>query len=199
MTMPSFDCPVCRNPLTWDVVFAHQGVRDAMIALVNAHPDGKKLLRPLLSYIGLFSPKKSAMRYERIASLANELVGMIGKAQIERNDRIYSAPADYWQEAMNEIVMRHHSGSLRVPLTSHGYLLEIIAGYSNKAEAAAEKKLEQQRSGYAGAGRNPARQMTPVSQNGPVPANATLSKSEMPQYVRDELNLLKDKRRQHGN
>lgn len=198
MTMPSFDCPVCRNPLTWDVVFAHQGVREAMIALVNAHPDGKKLLRPLLSYIGLFSPQKSAMRYERIAALANELVGMIGKAQIERNGRIYSAPTDYWQEAMNEIVNRHHAGSLRVPLTSHGYLLEIIAGYSNKAEAASEKKLEQQRAGYAGAGANPSRQTT-VSQGGFVPLNAALPKSEMPQHVRDELNLLKDKRRQHGN
>jgi hypothetical protein len=52
-SLPTFDCPVCRNPLSWDIVFAHQGVRDTMLALVNAHAEGRKLLRPMLAYIGL--------------------------------------------------------------------------------------------------------------------------------------------------
>ena len=199
MTMPSFDCPVCRNPLTWDVVFAHQGVREAMIALVNAHPDGSKLLRPLLGYIGLFAPKKTPMRYERIADMADELVGMIRKAQVERNGRVYAAPLDYWKQGMSEILARRDAGTLRVPLSSHGYLFEIIVGYSDKADAIAETKLEQQRAGYSGVGSNPARQ-TSVMQAGPVPLNASLPKSEMPQHIRDQLNEMKEKqRRQHGN
>ena len=190
MTMPSFDCPVCRNPLTWDVVFAHQGVRKAMIALVNAHPEGEKLLRPLLGYIGLFAPKKTSMRYERIADMADELVGMIRKAQIERNSRVYAAPLDYWKQGMAEILARRDSGALRVPLSSHGYLFEIIVGYSEKAVASAETKLEQQRAGYAGAGCNPKRQ-TSVMQSGPIPLNASLPKSEMPMHVKEALGLLK--------
>lgn len=196
MTMPSFDCPVCRNPLTWDVVFAHTGVREAMIALVNAHQDGSKLLRPLLGYIGLFAPKKTSMRYERIADMADELVCMIRKAQIERNGRVYSAPLDYWKQGMAEILARRDAGALRVPLTSHGYLFEIIVGYSDKAEASAETKLEQQRAGYAGAGSNPAKQAS-VVQTGPVTLNASLQKSEMPQHVRDQINLIKDRQKKH--
>lgn len=192
MTMPAFDCPVCRNPLTWDVVFAHQGVREAMLALINAHPDGNKLLRPLLGYIGLFAPKKTAMRYERVASLANELVGMIRKAQIERDGRAYVAPTGYWQQAMEEIVARNHAGALRTPLASHGYLFEIIVGYASKAEAMSENKLEQQRFGQAGSGANPNRQDS-SSESGPIRINAALPKMAMPEHVRAALHGTKKK------
>ena len=58
MTMPTITCPVCRNQLTWETIFAHEGVREAMVALVNAHPSASKLLRPLLGYVGLFAPEK---------------------------------------------------------------------------------------------------------------------------------------------
>lgn len=189
MTMPAFDCPVCRNPLTWDVVFAHQGVREAMLALVNAHPDGSKLLRPLLAYIGLFAPHKTAMRYERIASLARELVGMIRTAQVERAGRSWPAPTEYWQRAMDDIVTRHHAGGIKTPLASHGYLFEIIAGYAGKAEAAAETRTEKQRAGHAGHGANPNRDGNVTSTTGLIRLDATLPKSEMPQHVREALNL----------
>lgn len=39
MALPSFHCPVCRNVLTAEVVFAHEGIRDAILLLVNAHPE----------------------------------------------------------------------------------------------------------------------------------------------------------------
>lgn len=193
MTMPSFDCPVCRNPLTWDVVFAHQGVREAMLALVNAHPEGRHLLRPLLGYISLFSPKKSAMRYERIATLANELVAMIRAAQIERNGCVYSAPTGYWQQAFDELITRNHAGALRTPLASHGYLLEVLVGYASKAESGAETAREKQRAGHAGfgaAGDRPAGAQV----SGPVRLDATLPKTEMPGHVREALKNLSKER-----
>ena len=190
MSMPAFDCPVCRNPLTWEVVFAHQGVREAMLALVNAHPDGSKLLRPLLGYIGLFAPKKTAMRYERIASLATELVGMIRTAQIERDCRTYTAPAGYWQQAMEEMIARNHAGALRTPLPSHGYLFEIIVGYASKAEAASETRQEQQRAGHAGMGINPNRDGNVRSASGPIRVDASLPKGKMPEHVREALHKM---------
>ena len=190
MTMPEFHCPVCRNPLTWDVVFAHEGVREAMLALVDAHPDARNLLRPMLGYIGLFAPVKTTMRYERIASLAAELTGMIRTARVERGGQTHVAPVGYWQQAFEDIIARHHAGALRVPLGSHGYLLEIIIGYASKAEAASETKLEQQRAGQAGAGRNPGRP-DPASTSGPVRLDAALTKGQMPEHVRQELGLAK--------
>jgi len=193
MTMPSFDCPVCRNPLTWDVVFAHQGVREAMLALVNAHPDGARLLRPLLGYIGLFAPKRTAMRYERVAGLANELVAMIRSAQIERDGRVWPAPVAYWQQAFEELVNRGHAGGLRTPLGSHGYLFEVIVGYANKAEAKSESTAEKQRAGHAGFGAVPDRPA--VQTSGPVRLDASLPKTAMPAHVREQLNSLKTRNR----
>lgn len=188
--LPTFDCPVCRNPLTWDVVFAHQGVRDAMLALVNAHAEGRKLLRPLLSYITLFAPAKTALRYERVASLSNELVEMIRSATLQRAGRTWAAPLDYWRQGMEEVVQRAHSTSgLRLPLTSHGYLLEVVMGYANRSEAAAETKVEQQRAGHAGHGTQPDRAAT-AQHGGPVRLDAKLPKREMPQHIREQLNQL---------
>ncbi len=192
MPLPTFDCPVCRNPLTWDVVFAHQGVRDSMLALVNAHPEGRKLLRPLLSYVTLFSPKKAAMRYERVASLVNELVEMIREAQIERNGQVWAAPLAYWQRSLEEVVSRAHAGALRTPLSSHGYLLEVIADQAGRAEANAERQIEAQRAGHAGAGTAPAR-MQAVTLAEPAPRAA------IPEQVRQEMLRAAKSRRADNN
>ncbi|HJU70350.1 MAG TPA: hypothetical protein VJ603_00735 [Paucimonas sp.] len=189
-SLPVFDCPVCRNPLSWDIVFAHQGVREAMLALVNAHADGQKLLRPLLGYITLFAPKKTAMRYERIATLANELVAMIRVAQIERDGRIWPAPASYWQQAFDEVIARHHAGTLRTPLASHGYLFEILVGYASKAESRAETAHEAQRAGHAGTG-TAAERRDGIQTGGPIKVDATLPKARMPDEVRAALGKMK--------
>lgn len=187
-SLPTFDCPVCRNPLSWDVVFAHQGVREAMMALVNVHAEGRKLLRPMLSYINLFAPGKTAIRYERIASLASELVKMIGPATIERNGRLWPAPSDYWRQGFEEVVNRAHSNSgLRLPLNSHGYLLEVIAGYASKNEAQEETKMEQQRAGHAGTGSH-RQQTTTVGLPAAIQAITEQPRSVMPDEARQQLN-----------
>ena len=104
MTLPTFTCPICRNQLTWETIFSHEGVREAMLALVNAHPSASKLLRPLLGYVGMFAPEKTAMRYERIAALLDELVAMIQSAKVKRDGTVYAAPLDYWANAFNEVL-----------------------------------------------------------------------------------------------
>jgi hypothetical protein len=53
---------------------------------------------------------------------------------------------------------------LTLPLKSHGYLLEIIAGYGNKAEAKAEAQTEARRGGH-----------TPVGRQTQTPPNLPLS------------------------
>ncbi len=181
--LPTFDCPVCRNPLTWDIVFAHQGVRDAMLALVDGHPDARKLLRPMLSYITLFAPRKTALRYERIATLASELTAMVKGASIERDGAVYAAPLGYWQQGFEEVVARSHTGTLRTPLAGHGYLLEVIAGYARKTDGEAEKKREAQRSGMAGAGTHADRVATPINTSGPTKLDVAVPRKGMPASV----------------
>lgn len=163
MPLPSFTCPVCRNPLTADVVFAHEGVRDAILQLINAHAEGGKLLRPLLAYVGMFAPLKTEMRYERVAAVLAEVVNSI-KAGIVRDTHgvTHAAPLDYWRQAFEEMAARRDAGSLKLPLKSHGYLHTVVIGLASKAAAAAERKTEAQRAGHAGMGTQ-ADRMQPIT------------------------------------
>ncbi|SOZ12057.1 hypothetical protein [Cupriavidus taiwanensis] len=181
MPLPTFRCPVCRNALTLDVVFAHDGVRDAILHLVNAHPEAGRLLRPLLAYVGLFAPVKTEMRYERVAAILGELVPMVHAGTVrDTHGQVWPAPMDYWRQALEEMVARRDTGGLKLPLKSHGYLTAIVAGLSNKTAASAERRTEAQRAGHAGAGTAPAR-MQPVTIAEPAPRSA------IPENVRQDM------------
>lgn len=188
MTLPTFDCPVCRNTLTIETVFAHQGVRDAIQALVDAHTDAAKLLRPLLGYVGLFAPIKTTMRYERIAALLHELIPGIRSASLQANDRLYVVPMDYWRQAMEEMLSRRDASALRLPLKNHAYLEKILVGYCEKAESRKETVIEKQRAGHSGFGNT----RTQIStEAGPVKLDASLSKTKMPEHVKEALKKIK--------
>jgi hypothetical protein len=74
---------------------------------------------------------------------------MMETGRIERNGRTWAAPLDYWQTALDAILA---NATLRRPLKSHGYLLEVLAGQTDRAEAKAETQVEQRRQGAAGTG-----------------------------------------------
>lgn len=172
MPLPAFRCPVCRNALTLDVVFAHDGVRDAILHLVNAHPEAGRLLRPLLGYVGLFAPVKTEMRYERVAAILGELVPMIHAGTVsDPHGQVFAAPLEYWRLAFEEMLSRCDAGALKLPLKSHGYLTAIVVCMSGKAAASAERHTEAQRAGHAGAG-TPSARLQSVAISSPTPRAA---------------------------
>lgn len=181
MPLPTFHCPACRNPLTAEIVIANESVRECIVLLMEAHPSAAQLLRPLLSYLGLFAPAKQAIRYERMAAILAELVPMIRSGQVQRSGRAWPAPLDYWRQALEEVVSRGHLGGLTLPLKSQGYLLEVVAQLAAKDDSKRESTLERQRAGQAGAGTAPERaaQTTTVSEPATRPA--------MPTHIRDQL------------
>lgn len=185
MALPTFHCPACRNPLTFETVMANEAVRECIVLLMDAHPSASSLLRPLLSYLGLFAPAKNAIRYERMATLLSDLVPMIKSCEVKRNGQRMTAPLDYWRQALEEVVTRGHSGQIKLPLTSHGYLLECVVQMVAKADAHAETRVEKQRQGHAGLGTAPARTAQVVTESTPREA--------MPADVRELL--LKTKQR----
>ena len=84
---------------------------------------GKAAIR----YVGLFRPAKSQLSWSRTAKLLNELMPMI-KAQEAVRDGVSSpAPAAAWLHGFNETVNARDQGRLKLPLKSHGYLLEIVS------------------------------------------------------------------------
>lgn len=135
-------CPACGAVFSLDALLGNEGAREAVMAAMQfPAPVGWLLIR----YLALFRPGERQLSMDRVASLLNELLPMIQAAQIERNGRIWSAPQDYWKLALEDMISKRDK--LTLPLKSHGYLLEIIAGYSNKAEAKEEIRGEQRKTG----------------------------------------------------
>lgn len=161
MPLPQICCPNCRAVMSLDVVFADDAPREALNAIVDAHPAGETFVKPLLRYIGLFAPAKSQMSHTRIAALVNELAPMIRSAQIERNGRTWACPIDYWRQGFEQMLSQRDQGRLKLPLKSHGYLLEVLAGFADKAESRAESHTEHQRQGHSGLGTPEARASPP--------------------------------------
>lgn len=135
-------CPACGAAASLDVLIANDSAREAvMAALLLPAPLGKLLVQ----YLGLFRPAKRQLSFDRVAALLNELQPMIGAGRIERGGRVWAAPVEAWRMALEEMAAKR--GALTLPLKSHGYLLAIIVGYTDKAEARAEAQEENRRAG----------------------------------------------------
>lgn len=134
------NCPACGATFSLDAIIGHEGAREAVLAALQLPaPLGKTLIQ----YVGLFRPVQRALSMDRLAKLLNELLPMISKSQIERNGSIFAAPVDYWRNAMETMLAGRDK--LTLPLKSHGYLLEIIAGMAEKTAAKAEQQQENKR------------------------------------------------------
>jgi hypothetical protein len=133
-------CPACGATFSLDAIIGHEGAREAVLAALQMPAS---LGKTLIQYVGLFRPAKRALSMDRLAKLLNELLPMISAAQVERNGTIYPAPADYWRNAMETMLAGRDK--LTLPLKSHGYLLEVIAGMAEKTAAKAERQHEQGR------------------------------------------------------
>ncbi|MCL6059642.1 hypothetical protein M5040_07095 [Neisseria meningitidis] len=84
---------------------------------------GKAAIR----YIGLFRPAKSQLSWARTAKLLNELLSMIKAQEAARDGVCFPAPTEAWIHGFNETVNARDQGRLKLPLKSHGYLLEIVS------------------------------------------------------------------------
>lgn len=141
-------CPACGAVHSLDAVLAHEAARSALVRALGLTPLGRRLVR----YLALWRPAKRALSWERTAALLEELLDMVEAARIDRHGRAWPAPQDYWVMAIDEIIARRDAGQLRTPLKSHGYLLEIIAGLGDRAEAQAERGRETQARGATASG-----------------------------------------------
>lgn len=150
--------------MTLDVLVAHEGAREAVLAALQLPAPLGKLL---IQYLALFRPAKRQLSWERVGTILEELRAPIAAAQIERHGRTWPAPLEYWKAALEHMVQLRDAGKLQLPLKTHGYLLEVIAGLSGKAEGKAENAQEARRRGDSGS--------KPLShaaaqQNAPAPA-----------------------------
>lgn len=179
-------CPACGAEMSLDVLLSVEAARDAVLAaLLLPAPLG----RLLVQYIALFRLLPRALEgggraiarqlsWERVAALFGDLALPMAEGRFQRRGRTYVATIDYWRAALEEILARREALSL--PLKSHGYLYEIIAGYSERAEKAAEDLRERNR-------RYPYSQERGGAGSGPDASVAEVAARAMPEEVREKL------------
>lgn len=115
-------CPVCGAVNSLDALMANEAASDALLSALAINGElGQQLVR----YLGLFRPEKTALTFERVAKLLNGLQPMIVAQQIQRDGQLYPAPLEAWLYGLQSVLAQRHN--LRLPLTTHGYLLEIIS------------------------------------------------------------------------
>lgn len=139
-------CPSCNAEMPLDVMLTHQESRGALARLVAISvPHGQLVLR----YLGLFQVGQRRLQQRRVVSLLEELLPDMERGSIERHGRLWAAPLVVWRDALERVLEARDKGLLALPLTSHGYLYQVIAGTADKAEAQQEHTVDQQRRGRA--------------------------------------------------
>ncbi len=140
--------PGCGAQFSLETVIQGRRAREAIVAALHLP---RAISSPLVSYLTLFRPAKRTLSFDRVEKLFSELRESIESGVIKRNGMTYPAPIDIWCQGLEAVVQARDDGRLRLPLKSHGYLLEIIATLAGKAAGAAEReKHEALRAGRRG-------------------------------------------------
>ena len=117
-------CPNCGAVQSLDSLINDADASAVLRAVLEMDAEmGKAAIR----YVGLFRPAKSQLSWARTAKLLNELTPMIKAQEAVRDGVSSSAPAEAWLHGFNETVNARDQGRLKLPLKSHGYLLEIVS------------------------------------------------------------------------
>lgn len=117
-------CPNCGAVHSLDSLINDADASAVLRAVLEMDVEmGKAAIR----YVGLFRPAKSQLSWSRTAKLLNELLPMMKAQTAERDGVAFPAPAEAWLHGFNETVNARDQGRLKLPLKSHGYLLEIVS------------------------------------------------------------------------
>lgn len=168
-------CPACGAIYSIDSLIEHDGAR-ALVAEFAALSG--PLAGALLRYLGMFRPPKRALSWDRAARLLAELAPMIREARVERRGRTYPAPRDAWIAAIEH--MLDHRDRLTLPLKSHGYLIEVLIGAIEQAEARKEARQEDRLAGrtvVGGAAVAPSPQPSPIKGEGAKAKPETIARA----------------------
>ena len=135
-------CPVCYAVHELDALLADDDARRALASLSRLPGE---LQRPVVLYLGCFRPAKRALSWSRFLRLLDELAEAIDAGRIRRRGRSWRVTAEQWGEALRIVVDRRDASQIELPLKSHGYLLEVARGLSDRVEAAGEREVEEMR------------------------------------------------------
>lgn len=135
-------CPGCHAELSLEVLLTHEAARHAVARLTAVSlPFGALTLR----YMALFRPEKRGLSIERMVRLVEDLAVDVERQSITRKGREWEARVETWRAALEEVLAKRDKGTLRLPLTNHALLHEVICGLVERYEARAESEREADR------------------------------------------------------
>lgn len=132
-------CPCCYAVVSLDALVSDDDAR-ALIALVAELPPA--VGRAYVRYLGLFRHSTRAVSWSKLRRLTEELVPLIRAEQVRRDGRTLPAPHALWAEALDDLVGRRGRPGFRLPLSTHGYLLEMVVGLADPLAEAEAKATE---------------------------------------------------------
>lgn len=110
-------CPVCHAHLTLDAMTADAAAHDVLLLFASLHDP---LAHALLGYLSLWRPLKRDLSYARTHKLAVEVLAL----DASRSDALVYA----LEETVQTLRAKAASGTGSLPLTSHGYLRQVLKG-----------------------------------------------------------------------
>lgn len=129
-------CPGCGLRADLDV-FALQADTNAALAAALALPAplGGRILR----YLRLFSPPSKTLALGKATRLLVELAETIGSTQVSRRGIVHVAPLALWEAALDAVLAQPPEA---LPLSGHGYLLQVAWNLAERAAARGERQAE---------------------------------------------------------
>lgn len=135
-------CPCCGTTASLDVLVTHE---DARAALAAAFQVSMPLGAALVRYLALFRPATRELAMARVATLTHELLPSLQAGSIPRKGRDWAVTADDWVLAIELTLQARDAGKLTLPLTSHGYLFEVLSSIADRAERIQEDAVQAER------------------------------------------------------
>ena len=130
--MRTLPCPCCGAAQSLDALIANDNARELFrkVYAIDSY-----LGKQIVQYFTLFRPAKTrVLTWSRSVSLLNSLLPDIQAQQIARKGGYFPAPAEAWVWAIEVMMHARDEGKLSLPLTSHGYLYEVIIGWNGQLE-----------------------------------------------------------------
>ena len=104
-------------------------------------------------YIALFRPAKRGLTWDRVCRLLGEISAMVEAGQVERHGKAIPVTTTMFASAMQRVVDQRERMDL--PLTSHGYLITILAGDAPREAARLEQQTEDEKRSASARRRGP--------------------------------------------
>ena len=134
-------CPACSYE--FDLLTVVKDVADQKSVSAFMHTCVPGIADRVLRYTLLFKTPKHAMTMRKQLKLVTPLLPDIDRRSISWKGRDLAAPLTHWAEAIDQMLSAAQAGRLELPMRNHNYLLSILAGMADKAEASAEAKREE--------------------------------------------------------